>query len=621
LNEQNQNKWSNKNVVRHPKIQLYIIKKGPNVMKGNSKVVKILLILFLTSIIISACTSQNDRVWLNPPGWSRGQYIGTTRNFDGAPICVDDNGNTYIFLMESAQTNMQPVIVALNQNAEVIWKTHLDITHSQAKELHLLLDNNILQLFWNANKVIYSARLNLFGEVVSLPKTLSGNLTVGNFDVVKSPEGEFILWYAGDSDSPGLYHVTINQQVSNPSLIDPAGTRPNLKYDINGDLHAVWTYYPAGYHDPAIFYGHYKEGNVNSEGQKKVQEITLGPTNQLTGPWMGVDNQNIYIFWSIYIRTGLSAGSSYTEGLTFPFDHAVEKPASTLRVPWTYLLEYDEIPKSLIKGGQRVSLASYQAETTSGIAEMTFNPTPSEELSAVFNSQMQYRWRKERGQVCNLFFQDGAPSTYQMITFSSTNSSAPMLISDKDGYLYLTWMERAEEQGFLVYLASTSPSLNTSLGGLRTRDISQLAGEMLFGMLVGFVISPFTAAIWMILPMFLLLLTIKLRPGHHRKIGKIGSAISVVLAISVFWVVKINTLNGFESFVPFSPWIPTISDLWSKLLQILIPIIIFIVSMLLAWNYTYRRNSESALNFMLIYIAVDAALMSSFYGLLIFEAI
>jgi hypothetical protein len=97
--------------------------------------------------------------------------------------------------------------------------------------------------------------------------------------------------------------------------------------------------------------------------------------------------------------------------------------------------------------------------------------------------------------------------------------------------------------------------------------------------------------------------------------------VTLGLAVFIFWYTKYATLGGVEFFVPFSPWIPHITEAWFLPLQIGVPVLILLVSLLLAWNYTYRRNSESALIFILIYIAIDAALTMALYGMLIYDAI
>ena len=89
----------------------------------------------------------------------------------------------------------------------------------------------------------------------------------------------------------------------------------------------------------------------------------------------------------------------------------------------------------------------------------------------------------------------------------------------------------------------------------------------------------------------------------------------------IFWYTKFATLGNVESFVPFSPWIPHLPAAWALPLQIGVPLLILLVSVFVAWNYTYRRNSESALIFTLIYIAVDAALTMALYGMLIYDAV
>jgi hypothetical protein len=591
-------------------------------MKRISKkvVIKTSFALLLALITLSACGGIQDRLWLMPPGWSRAQYVTQARNSDGAPLVLDEQGNMYIFLMaDGSDGNFQPAVFCLSRQLELIWEARVEETYSQADDPRILYQDGKLFLFWRAGYMVYTTKMDLSGEFVSAVRQVGTGVNVGSYEVAQGPDGNLAFWFAGDSRDPGVYILSMDDPKASPDVIDPSGIRPKLQYDAEGNLHAIWAYYPGGYEHPLFYYAFYPDGKVKAGEETIVQELVIGPTTQLTGPWMGLDGENVYVFWSIYIRTGMSAGDVRTEFVSFPYGQGAMMPEVPFGIPRAYNLSY-ETSREELKAGSRFPLSpGYRGAT--GMSDISANQKPSDELAVAFHAQVQYRWRKQRAQISAAYFDDQAIDSYQLISFTSTESRAPTLLSDQDGYLYLTWMERTSLPGFSVYVASTAPDLVTELVDLRSKDVWAIIGDTAFGMLVGAVLSPFAAAIWMIVPMVLIALTGKLRPGHHRLIGIIGTLVTLGLALASFWVAKFATLSSMANFVPFSPWIPIMPQMWETPLRIGIPILIFLVSVLVAWNYTYRRNNEAPLYFMLIYIALDALMTMAVYGLLIYDAV
>ena len=69
---------------------------------------------------------------------------------------------------------------------------------------------------------------------------------------------------------------------------------------------------------------------------------------------MGIDDSNVYVFWTEVTRTGVDSGAAKTYSLYFPLGRleAASTPVS-LRVPADYTLEYEDIPTSSFKTGER----------------------------------------------------------------------------------------------------------------------------------------------------------------------------------------------------------------------------------------------------------------------------
>jgi hypothetical protein len=142
---------------------------------------------------------------------------------------------------------------------------------------------------------------------------------------------------------------------------------------------------------------------------------------------------------------------------------------------------------------------------------------------------------------------------------------------------------------------------------------------MLFGMLSGifFVYYPL---IWMIVPTVVILATSRLQ-RRNGSVFKIGTVISLALAIAAYWYSKIIWLPGILTYVPFSAWLPMMPDSWGPSLQIFVPAFISLISLYLAWRFTYKRENDSPFFLMLIFMAFDSLATMSIYGVIIYSAI
>ena len=71
-------------------------------MKNTAKFLYLFLFL-LFSLVLSACDSQPERLWIKTPGWSRAQLMGNTRVGDPVQLAVDKGGNVYLFYIAATE--------------------------------------------------------------------------------------------------------------------------------------------------------------------------------------------------------------------------------------------------------------------------------------------------------------------------------------------------------------------------------------------------------------------------------------------------------------------------------------------------------------------------------------
>jgi hypothetical protein len=235
-------------------------------------------------------------------------------------------------------------------------------------------------------------------------------------------------------------------------------------------------------------------------------------------------------------------------------------------------------------------------------------------LVIAFRARINFLRRKSQDQVSTAFFKDGDPVAYQLLSFTSASSSRPAILSDQAGHLYVTWLEKGDLPGFVVFFASTAPDIREALGGITGRDVGRLSAETLFGLLSGALLIPFVL-VWMVVPVVVMGLTSFIR-RDDAGFASPGTLVSLTLAVVAYWVGKLVLLPGIWEYVPFSAWLPIIPSWLNFPLRVGVPLILTGLALLAAWHYTYRRQRPSPLYFLLIYVAVDGVLTVAVYGVL-----
>jgi hypothetical protein len=271
-----------------------------------------LLVLVLGLLLLSACSGGEAREWLKAPDWSHGVPIEETRIADPAAMAVDDAGGIYLLFVTAVNEQLSPKIVALNRQAERVWEKTLPVVLSQPDKPVILWDGQVLHLFWLAGNSLYQAQMDTAGNLVAEPRLLSGDKIVDAYDVALTPDGLLTVWYAGQRRDPGLFALMDGQLTEDAILVDPDGVRPSLQYDGAGNLHATWAHYPPGYSDTVFYYAAYPGGLYEPGRETAVFESVLKTTDIMTGPWLGMDEQQAYLIWNISVRTGAEAGKILT---------------------------------------------------------------------------------------------------------------------------------------------------------------------------------------------------------------------------------------------------------------------------------------------------------------------
>jgi hypothetical protein len=580
----------------------------------------LLAVTLLLIILLTSCSGVEEHLWLRSPGWSRAVFIGGTSTRSPVPMLLRADGDVYALLSE---TGGEPPISALNlvrfaPGTGSLNLVPLDIPLQFPRQLDMLWEDGDLRLYWIDRESLYTARVATGGSVLEDPVLLSGTDTVGSFSLARSQDGKTSLWYAGTRVDPGIAMLPFAES-DKAIQIDEQGIRIQTMVDQTGVLHASWVYHPYGYETTRIRYAAYgPRGDAEALQVQEVQRLRLGTSTTLDDFALGLDEEQIYFFWTTIVRSGLQSGTIMSQYVTFPIGGVIsEARPREIWVPALSNLDFTNTPGGF-KVGERVSLPAPEYPLTNELQDISANPVVDDETVVVFRSPAQHLWRKTRLQVNLVYMRAGEPFAYQPLSYTPTAPSFPNLVSSADDHLYVTWLEKQEDNWFSVYLAGTEPVMVASLDELTLAEIGDIALESSFGMLIGALLAPIAAAVWMIAPLLVLLLFSPLGRIRSEKASNVVTVISLVVAVGLVWATKMAVFPAMFEYVPFSAWIPEIPATAGLALQVLVPVITLVVSSYTAWHFTFRQGNYSSLYFILVYIGVDALFTTSIYAVLIY---
>ncbi len=593
-------------------------------MSGSKKAKKnrFLLVLILVILLSSCSGGMPDKLWVKSESWSRALQLGETTLAASPPSLLDSSGKVYFMLfprVEGEERISQPELVILAEGGEITSRTLYDLQILKPSDAEIVLRDQEINLFWVENYQLKTIRINEEGGLLSEVIVLSGDERASDFSIVDK-DGSYLIAYSGNRENPGVYllsgMITDLQKIE----LDPEGIRLNQYLDETGQLHLSWIRYPFTYGDFEIYYMQTDPQNIYPGDKILVHTKNVSPSLRITGPVLGFDEEVGYLFWSEAIMAGMEAGVRTSFLQYFPLGRPdLIRPPMRLVVPASQSLEAEEYISGYFSTGNRVPAggirygSSYQDH-------IVVIPGNFSEIAIAFRSQSEHKWRDFRNQVNVAYLSDGLVTTYQPLSYTSTDSSHPNIFQDEDQDLYVSWLEKVEST-FYVYFSTTDAAKRSSIDTVSVNDYLSLAAEGIFGILAGAILSPFAAAVWGGAGLLAFIFGLVLSPFHKPIFRTVGEILSIVGGVYIFWWMKFATLPGINGgYVPFSAWIPRIPAEYEQPLIIGIPVLIGVISAAFAWSKTYGKGSGSPINFHLIYSALDALLSCAIYGVLIYGA-
>jgi hypothetical protein len=558
---------------------------------------------------VSGCSANtSSKVWLGPPGWSRGVQQGVSNVNSPIALGLDEVGHLYLFGF-TADEPPAPRLQQVDPEGNLVWEQEYTEFTSQTPRIpKLVVGTQSVDLFWLDGRGLNRLTTDIQGEPQGPAAVLTTGWIVDSYDVAMYG-GLTSVWVGVVEGDTGLWTLETGGEWV---LVDSEGTRPDAAFDAQGNLHLAWAHMPANRIETEFVYGFFPAGDLEAGRYHVVIQPEFRTTDDIDGPAIGLVGEKAYIFWTNTIKTGMQAGEIVSSYISFWQGQQTYIPHGTrITVPREAEIEHEVLFEDHFVTGPRMEW-TLQNQGTTQLLALTPNQTYGPQLVIALTAKVSLHSQPSQTQIALLFFGEEGYTSYQLLTQSQAASVNPTLLSDPNGHLYLTWMEKNGGGLNVFYLATTSPIMQTFMNEVTTDAIGGMIGEALFGLVSGMVMVPFML-IWLVPPMILLGITAKLR-RPDMQLSSPRLLVSFALSLAGYWFIKLGMVPTMRSIVPFLVWIPVIPAGWQLVLRIGVPSIIAAIGLYIAYRATYGRDRRSPFLFIVIYAIIDGLLTMAVYG-------
>jgi len=560
------------------------------------------VILFVMLLTLGGCDVTSNRSDKPSPDWSRGLQLGVSPLNQPVALQVDGEGHAHLVWYTKIEEVSKLHYAQLDEQAKVVMERDLDISLSDPHKPQLLLDRRgNLHLACLAReggvKSLFHFLLGYDGQALSEPTRLSlPGEEVESYQICLGQGGRVEAFWSGEE---GIYHVGLDpQQVGDsslPTLIVPQGINPSAQVDSADTIHLTWVQGSSS-QDQTLHYAVFQVSEA-VEGTR-LARLGMGPEAALYGPVLGLDTDNVYIFWAIEQRAGLEVGTARAYYVSFP--PGQQARLTPIRIG---IANSDFVSMPSVAGGQRNEVTA------------TFNVYVSSGFKAYFEQSKMVEMGpvgigvRPEMQLAMAVFTEGEMRDYQFAARTGSVSLRPNLVADPASNLYLTWLDTAGFGRYEVYYASTSPQAKAWLARKSPQDVLLKAADLALGMLSGVALLPL-AIMWNFLPLLWLVLFYTF--AGEEELEMRGVKVALGIAIVLYMGVKLMLLPG--SLLYYIPFLDQVSPQLSSALVSGVPLLI--LALAVAAIYIYMRRADRATLFpaFLIFALTDSLLSMAIYA-------
>jgi hypothetical protein len=565
-------------------------------------------ILFAMLLTFGGCDVTSDRSDKPSPDWSRGLKLGVSPLNQPVALQIDGEGHAHLVWYTKVEEVSKLHYAQLDDQAKVVVEKDLDIPLSDPHKPQLLLDKRgNMHLACVARedgvKSLCHFLLGYDGEALSEPTHLSlPGKEAESYQMCLGQEGRVEVFW---SDKEGIYHISLDERgdvISSPALIVPQGINPSAQVDRSGTIHLTWAQGTPS-QDQVLYYAAFqisepvKEPVLSRVEGVKLSRLRVVSEAALYGPLLGLDMDNVYIFWAIEQRAGLEVGTAQSYYVSFPSGQP--SPLIPTRIN---IASSDFVTMPSVAGGQRNEVAAtFNVHVSSGFKAYLEQPTRVE------REPVRIGFRPEM-QLAQAVFAEGEMMGYQLAAKTDSASLRPNLVADPASNLYLTWLDTAGFGRYDVYYASTSPPAKAWLNRTSPKDVLLKVADLALGVLSGVALLPFIV-LWTFLPLLLLVLFYIFVGEEELELKRVKVVLGI--AIALYTGTKLASLPSSLLYVPFLDQAPP--QLYSALVSGT-PLIILVLA--LVAMYAYKRRADRATLFpaFLVFALTDALLSMAIYA-------
>jgi hypothetical protein len=563
-------------------------------------------ILVAMLLTLGGCEATSNRSDKPSPNWSRGLKLGVSPLNQPVTLQIDGEGHAHLIWYTKIEEVSKLHYAQLDDQAKVVVERNLDIPLFDPHKPQLLLDkrgNMHLALLAREDgvKSLFYLLLGDDGETLSEPTRLSASTSgedkggeVESYQICLGQEGRVEVFW---SDQDGIYHLGLDERgdvISPPTLIVPQGTDPAAQVDRSGTIHLAWVQESTS-EGPVLYYAAFQVPEL-AKGTK-LAGLGLVSEAALYGPFLGLDMDNVYAFWSLEHRAGLEVGTAKSYYVSFPSGQP-----SRLTPMRINIASSDFVTMPSVARGQRGEVAAaFNVYVSSGFKAQL------EQSKMVEMGPVSVGFRPEM-QLAQAIFAEGEMMGYQIAAKTDSASLRPNLVADPASNLHLTWLDTAGFGRYDVYYASTSPPTKAWLDRTRPQDVLLEAADLALGMLSGVALLPFIV-LWIFFPLLWLVLFYVFVGEEELELKRVKVVLGI--AIALYTGTKLMSLPSSLLYVPFLDEVPPL--LYSALVSG-VPLIILALG--LTAIYAYARRAERATLFpaFLVFAMTDALLSMAIYA-------
>jgi len=581
-------------------------------------------------LLLVGCSTRPERTVKTSEDWSRGQRVGHASLLQFSALAVEPDGQRVHVAWSGREAQGQDTelyYAQLDGEGKTLAEQVLPFLFLPRRPRLKIASRGSVHFFALARRdaksqdglfyMLLDAAGTPEGEGLQLSSAEQATL---NYEVATSGDGSVeVFWAMEEGETASLYHQRLGPDGSpqTNAMRIAEGEEPTAQVDREGTIHLAWMG-PSTGRDRRLRYAGFPQGQVAFTAGTEIGSIPAEGIGIRKPIVIGLDERQVYVFWSVEWRSGLSAGSAEAPYVHFPLGRPQDARRENVWVP-EVAEAYDALTGP-VREAEAYSLEHLLVALPASMGRPSgFLEAPwpvsgqREELAVVVSSRVQYRHSNDN-QVVLALYKDGQLVAYQMAGRTTSLSQWPVAAADDHGHLHLVWVDYDTPTERGVYYASTAPAARAHLNTLTTQDLLLGAADTAWGLVSGLSLLPLVIMLMVPVIIWCGLFYIF---GADDSLTDRGPLIGFLIALVIYFLAKLMVLSPVLMLPPGLSLIPAwLRGAWSVIMLI----IVAAVAGSIFWRVYWRRAERPALFPAVMWFTLaDALLTVLIYGITFFS--